>query len=80
MVANAICAILTEQTDKPCLFTFASPTKVLGAQLLVETMLVMAACGIKKVSYLTVNSDVEPVINRTARRYIEKVTGMRSYI
>ena len=76
MVANAICAILTEQTDKPCLFTFASPTKVLGAQLLVETMLVMAACGIKKVSYLTVNSDVEPVINRTARRYIEKVTGM----
>lgn len=76
MVANTICAILSERTDEPCVFTFASPTKVLGAQLLVETMLVMAACGIKKVSYLTVNSDVEPVINRKARRYIESVTGM----
>ena len=76
MVANTICAILTERTDEPCVFTFASPTKVLGAQLLVETMLVMAACGIKKVSYLTVNSDVEPVINRKARRYIQSATGM----
>jgi superfamily II DNA or RNA helicase len=76
MVANAICAILAEQTDEPCVFTFTSPTKILGAQLLVETMLVMAACGIKKVSYLTVNSDTVPVINRAARRFIESVTGM----
>lgn len=76
MIANAVCAILANERTKPGIFSFASPTKVLGSQLLVETMIVMAVCGIKKVSYLTVNSDVQPVINRTTRGFLEKTLGM----
>lgn len=79
MIANAICAINANRLEKDNqqgLFTFASPTKVLGSQLLVETMVVMAVCGITKVSYLTVNSDIEPVISRKTRRFLEKTLGM----
>jgi len=76
MIANSTCAILASKSTDPCGFTFSSPTKVLGAQLLVETMIVMAVCGIKKVSYLTVNSDIQPVINRKTRRFLEKTLGM----
>ena len=76
MIANSVCALIASESTDPCVFTFSSPTKVLGSQLLIETMIVMAVCGIKKVSYLVVNSDIVPVVNRKTRRFLEKTLGM----
>ena len=76
MIANSLCAIILDRKAEPGIISFASPTKVLGAQLLIETMIVMAACGIKKVAYMTVNSDIQPVLNRKTRRWLTKTLGM----
>lgn len=76
MIANSVCALIASESTAPCVFTFSSPTKVLGSQLLIETMIVMAASGIKKVGYLVVNSDIQPVVNRKTRRFLEKTLGM----
>ena len=80
MIANSLCAIVLDRKAAPGIVSFASPTKVLGAQLLIETMIVMAACGIKKVAYMTVNSDIQPVLNRKTRKWLTSKLGMELVI
>ena len=79
VIAAAVSAIkLVELEEKgECgVFSFSSPTKVLGAQLLIGTLVLFAACGIKNVSYLTVNSDVQTMFNRKTRRFLNKALGI----
>ena len=80
MIANSVCATVLDRKAEPGVISFASPTKVLGSQLLVETMIVMAACGIKKVAYMTVNSDIQPIINRKTKRWLKRILGIELVI
>lgn len=75
LIANSVCAIIASEKDTPGVFSFASPTIVLGAQLLIETMIVFACCGIKNVSYITVNSDVETGIPKKQREFLVRTLG-----
>lgn len=77
LIAGGIICIHMSKNEIPGIYTMASPTKVLGEQLLVSQIILMAACGIKKVAVMCVNSDSgETFLNRTVRKYIQKASGV----
>jgi superfamily II DNA or RNA helicase len=81
LIAGAIMCIRMEERSNPGVFSMTSPTKVLGEQLLLSQVLLMAACGIKKVAVMCVNSDPgQPFLNREQRRFIQKATGVTIYV
>ena len=77
-IGGACMCIHMSQSEVSGIYTMTSPTKVLGEQLLMSQIVLMAACGIRKVAVMCVNSDPgQPFLNRDLRRYIKKATGVQ---
>lgn len=74
-IAQSKIALNILQAEEPTVYSMASPTKVLGAQLLTDTMVNMAKLRIEKVSFVTLNSGIQTTLRPYSRQQIRKYIG-----